>query len=80
MIAEALAAYADATAGVFEGREQTIGAREIGQCAGKLFWIKNEDDPFFAAPRSQLPRSLGHPGPGLQGCLLGHTIASRAMD
>ena len=46
MIAEALAAYADATARVFEGREQTIGASEVGQCARKLFWIKNEGDPI----------------------------------
>src|SRR6202022_4655433 len=51
MIAEALAAYADATARVFEDREQTIGASDVGQSARKLFWIKNEGDPLYAAPR-----------------------------
>ena len=51
MIAEALAAYADATARIFEGREHTVGASEVGQCARKLFWIKNEGDPLYAAPR-----------------------------
>jgi len=52
MIAEALAAYADATVRVFEGREHTIGASEIGQCARKLFWTKNEGDPVYGAPRN----------------------------
>ena len=40
MIAEALAAHAGATARVFQDREQTVGASEVGQCARKLFWIK----------------------------------------
>jgi hypothetical protein len=52
MIAEALAAYANATVRVFNGREHTIGASEIGQCARQLFWIKNEGDPRHAAPRN----------------------------
>ena len=52
MIAEALAAYADATLRVFEGREHTIGASEIGQCARKLFWTKNQGDPVRGAPRN----------------------------
>jgi hypothetical protein len=51
MIAEALAAYADATLRFFEGREHTIGASEIGQCARKLFWTKNGGDPVCGAPR-----------------------------
>src|SRR4051794_13024279 len=52
MIAEALEAYASATTRTFEGREHTIGASEIGQCARKLFWIKNEGDPVHAALRN----------------------------
>jgi hypothetical protein len=52
MIAEALAAHADATVRVFEGREHTIGASEIGQCARQLFWSKNEGDPLHGAPRN----------------------------
>jgi hypothetical protein len=52
MIAEALDAYASLSVRVFEGREHTIGASEIGQCARKLFWTKNEGDPVCAAPRN----------------------------
>jgi hypothetical protein len=51
MIAEALASYANATARVFEDRAQSVGASEVGQCARKIFWLKNEDDPAHAAPR-----------------------------
>jgi hypothetical protein len=51
MIAEALASYADATARVFEDRAQSVGASEVGQCARKVFWLKNEDDPAHSAPR-----------------------------
>lgn len=32
-------------------RSQTVGASEIGQCARKVFWLKNESDPAHAAPR-----------------------------
>jgi hypothetical protein len=32
-------------------RTQTIGASEIGQCARKTFWIKNEIDPKHRAER-----------------------------
>ena len=52
MIAEALDTYADTNVRVFEGREHTIGASEIGQCARQLFWIKKEADPLHAAPRN----------------------------
>jgi hypothetical protein len=46
MIAEALADYAKATARTFTAdRAQTVGASECGQCARKIFWIKNEGDP-----------------------------------
>jgi hypothetical protein len=51
MIAEALSDYADATARVFENRAQSVGASEVGQCARKTFWLKNEDDPVYGAPR-----------------------------
>jgi hypothetical protein len=44
MIAEALAQYAKATARAFEGREHTVGASEVGQCARKIFFAKNAGD------------------------------------
>jgi hypothetical protein len=51
MIAEALSDYANVTARVFEDRAQSVGASEVGQCARKIFWLKNEDDPVYSAPR-----------------------------
>jgi hypothetical protein len=51
MIAEALASYAHATARVFDDRTQTVGASECGQCARKVYWLKNEGDPVLGAPR-----------------------------
>ena len=47
MIAEALATYAKATARTFEGREDTVGASEIGQCARKVFFAKNAGDRVY---------------------------------
>jgi hypothetical protein len=44
MIAEALDAFAKSTARTFEGRENTTGASEIGQCARKIFFVKTEAD------------------------------------
>lgn len=32
-------------------RSQTVGASEVGQCARKVFWIKNEGDRQYGAPR-----------------------------
>jgi hypothetical protein len=49
MIADALAAYAKATACAFEGRENTVGASEVGQCARKVFFAKNACDPVYGA-------------------------------
>jgi hypothetical protein len=49
MIAEALVAYAKATARKFEGRENTVGASEVGQCARKVFFAKNSDDHVYGA-------------------------------
>jgi hypothetical protein len=51
MIAEALAAYAAETTRLFEGRSNTIGASEIGQCARKTFFTKNESDWLIGAAR-----------------------------
>jgi hypothetical protein len=47
MIAEALAAHAKATARVFDGRENTIGASEVGQCARKIYFSKNSGDHVY---------------------------------
>src|SRR5262249_29956621 len=49
MIAETLAEFAKATARTFEGRENTIGASEVGQCARKVFFAKNTGDPVYSA-------------------------------
>ena len=32
-------------------RAQTVGASEVGQCARKVFWSKNEGDPTYGAAR-----------------------------
>lgn len=32
-------------------RSQTVGASDVGQCARKVFWMKNEGDPQYGAPR-----------------------------
>jgi hypothetical protein len=32
-------------------RSQTVGASEVGQCARKVFWLKNEGDATYGAPR-----------------------------
>jgi len=32
-------------------RSQTVGASEVGQCARKVFWLKNEGDAYYGAPR-----------------------------
>ncbi len=47
MIAEALADFAKATARTFEGRENTCGASEVGQCARKTYFTKNADDNIY---------------------------------
>jgi hypothetical protein len=52
MIHEALTAYAKQTARVFVGRANTIGASDVGQCARKVFFQKNEGDPDCGAERN----------------------------
>ena len=49
MIAEALAEYAKATARNFLGRENSVGASEVGQCARKIFFAKNVGDSVYGA-------------------------------
>ena len=54
MIREALDAYATGLQREFaHDRVQTIGASEVGQCARKVFWLKNEGDHAHAAPRDE---------------------------
>jgi hypothetical protein len=52
MIKEALNSYA-VTNNQWAGtdRSQTVGASEVGACARKVFWIKNEGDPVHGAAR-----------------------------
>jgi hypothetical protein len=33
-------------------RSQTVGASEIGQCARKVYWLKNENDPRYGVARN----------------------------
>ena len=51
MIKEALDAHAKATARQFEDRANTVGASEIGQCARKTYFWKNEGDVLIGADR-----------------------------
>lgn len=52
MISQALDAYAQATNKAWShDRSQTVGASEVGQCARKVFWTKNEGDPKYGAKR-----------------------------
>jgi hypothetical protein len=48
-VASALAAFAAGSARTFDGRAQSVGASEIGQCARKIFYLKNEGSEFGAA-------------------------------
>lgn len=52
MIKTALHNYATSTGKTWAtDRSQTVGASEVGQCARKVFWLKNEGDPQYGAPR-----------------------------
>lgn len=51
MIKQALSAYAASSARIFADRSQTVGASEVGQCARKVFYIKNEGDAVYGAAR-----------------------------
>lgn len=52
LVAKALNEYAAVKNKVWAtDRSQTVGASEVGQCARKVFWLKNEGDAAHAAPR-----------------------------
>jgi hypothetical protein len=52
LISKALNEYAGVTSRVWQtDRSQTVGASEVGQCARKVFWLKNEGDAAHAASR-----------------------------
>lgn len=52
IVANALHSYAIGQNKVWSAdRSQTVGASEVGQCARKVFWLKNEGDPQHAVPR-----------------------------
>jgi hypothetical protein len=48
-VASTLAAFAAGNTRMFDGRAQTVGASEVGQCARKIFYLKNEGSEFGAA-------------------------------
>jgi len=47
MIRETLAAHAEATRRIFNDRANSVGASEIGQCARKVYFAKNEGDATY---------------------------------
>ena len=52
MIRAALDDYARTRTRQFDAdRSQTVGASEVGQCARKVFYLKNEADPVCGAQR-----------------------------
>ena len=52
IIAQTLDAYAQSASKIFtHDRLNTLGASEVGQCARKMFWLKNEDDTQLRVPR-----------------------------
>jgi len=52
MIKHALNSYAASTERQWASdRSQTVGASDVGQCARKVFWLKNEGDPTYGAQR-----------------------------
>jgi hypothetical protein len=54
MIREALDAHASGLQRAFDhDRAQTVGASEVGQCARKVYWTKNADDPAHSAQRDE---------------------------
>lgn len=51
IIKPVLDSYAAVTQRVFQtDRSQTVGASDIGQCARRTFWTKNQGDPQYGAP------------------------------
>jgi hypothetical protein len=55
MISEALSAYAIGARVLDERRASTVGASEVGQCARRIFFLKNEADRHF-----NIQRDAGH--------------------
>jgi hypothetical protein len=51
LIKHTLDAYAASSGRVFVDRMNTLGASEVGQCARKIYWIKNEDDTAHRVDR-----------------------------
>ena len=52
IIKQTLDAYASASGKIWShDRSSTVGASEVGQCARKIFWLKNENDSARRAER-----------------------------
>ena len=52
IIAATLDRHAKSSSKIFShDRLNTVGASEVGQCARKVFWLKNEGDAQYGAPR-----------------------------
>jgi hypothetical protein len=59
MIAEALTSYACSHARIFEDRASTVGASDVGQCARKIFYMKNEGSDFGVPRNPDFTESWG---------------------
>lgn len=78
MIKEALHNFATANEKVWAtDRSQTIGASEIGQCARKTFWMKNEGDPKYGAARD--PEYVDNWGAKVRGTVMENELWVPAM-
>ena len=53
IVAQALDAYATIKKPFFSDRSSTVGASEVGQCARKIFWMKNAEDQKLCAERDE---------------------------
>ena len=63
MIGRLLTDYAATIGRVFEGREHTVGASDVGQCARRVFWTKMEGDQPTAPPATSITSTVGAPAP-----------------
>jgi hypothetical protein len=73
-----LDSYAAASERVFKtDRSQTVGASDVGQCARKTFWTKNEGDPQLAAARD--PGYVDRWGAKVRGTIIENNFWEPAM-
>jgi hypothetical protein len=78
IIKNILDVYAASSARIFKtDRSQTIGASDVGQCARRVFWSKNEGDPKYGAERD--PDYLDRWGAKVRGTIIENAFWEPAM-